>query len=113
MLLPPGQKERYFLFFIIIPDENNGDENRSSTKLTNEKTPFFSRVLGLKTNTPTDHETIYQSCFQKQHREERGFVSGDHRDHLHVGRRVGGRHRRRLRRRVRPKPILRRRLAGT
>ena len=58
MLLPPGQKERYFLFFIIyffIRDENNGDENRSSIKLTNEKTPFFSRVFGFEnehTNRP-------------------------------------------------------------
>ena len=81
-----------------------------------QKNTFLFSRFGFEnepTPTLTDHETIYQSCFQKQHREECGFVSGDHRDHLHLGRRVGGRHRRRLRRRVRPKPILRRRLAGT
>lgn len=60
----------------------------------------------------TDHEEIHEGCFQEQHREERGVVGGDHRDHLLLRRGVGGRHRRRLRRRVRAKPKIWRRVAA-
>ena len=56
-----------------------------------------------------EHKTEHrgEGCLEKQQqhgREERGVVGGDHRHHLFFRRRVGGRHRRRVRRHLRQGP---------